>query len=132
MADILQWMYNSRTGAVIEAPSPAAALLLRAGIGWHGPFDSKEKALAYYSDNKAKNPGWTAPTSLVGTLGNIPKAAGGTVEAAKNTLGLGDADLRAWFIRIGEVLLGIVLVGVGVAKLTGTTNVVSNLVKARI
>ena len=35
-------------------------------------------------------------------------------------------------LRVGEILLGIVLIGVGVAKLTGTANVVSKAVKMGI
>jgi hypothetical protein len=33
-------------------------------------------------------------------------------------------DLQTTFIRIAEVLLGIMLIGVGVAKLTGTDNII--------
>lgn len=128
----MDWIYNSRTGAVITLPSLIALAQLKAGIGWHGPFDSKEAAIAYYNANKAGNTGWVAPTSLTGTVGNIPEAVAGTADAAQNTLGLSDADIRSWMIRIGEILLGIVLVGVGIAKLTGTTNAVAGLVKAKL
>jgi hypothetical protein len=41
-------------------------------------------------------------------------------------------DLGNILLRVGEVLLGIVLVGVGIAKLTGTTNFVATAVKAKI
>jgi hypothetical protein len=41
-------------------------------------------------------------------------------------------SLGNWFVRIGEILLGIVLVGVGVAKLTGANNIISTAVKAKI
>lgn len=36
------------------------------------------------------------------------------------------------WLRVGEVLLGIVLIAVGLARITGTQNTVSQLVKARI
>jgi hypothetical protein len=36
------------------------------------------------------------------------------------------------WLRVGEVLLGIVLIGVGLARITGTQNIVSSAVKARI
>lgn len=36
------------------------------------------------------------------------------------------------WLRVSEVLLGIVLIGVGLARITGTQNVVSQVVKARI
>jgi hypothetical protein len=34
-------------------------------------------------------------------------------------------NLGAWLLRIGEIILGVVLVGVGVAKLTGADNYIS-------
>jgi hypothetical protein len=45
---------------------------------------------------------------------------------------LGKFNLGAWMLRIGEVLLGIVLVGVGVARITGAQNAVSQIVKTRL
>lgn len=36
------------------------------------------------------------------------------------------------WLRVGEVLLGIVLIGVGLARITGAQNAVSSIVKARI
>lgn len=129
MADILEWIYNSHTGFVIELPSPAAFIELKSGLGWHGPFKTKQAAYDYYTQNSSSNPGWTAPTdSIGGALNN-----GGT--AAVKAVGLGsftNENITTWFIRIGEVLLGIVLLGVGLAKLTGTTNTVASFVKAKI
>lgn len=108
-----------------------AFLSLHAGVGYHGPFPTKQAALDYYNANKAANPGWKAPTGLGGNIVNAVESAGGKVN---QVLGdpLGKFNLAAWFLRVGEILLGLILVGVGVAKLTGTTNVVSQLVKARI
>jgi len=130
MPDILDWIYNSKTGAVIELPSPAAFVQLKSGLGWHGPFDSKDAAIAYYNANKAKNTGWKAPSSNpISAIGNVPSAIDDTIQ---NGLGLSDANIQSWLIRIGEILLGIVLLGVGVAKLTGTTNAIAKVVKAKI
>lgn len=130
MPDVLDWIYNSRTGIVVDLPKPAAFIELKSGLGWHGPFDSKEAAVKYYNDNKAKNPGWKEPTTNIGTaLGNAPSAINDQIQGG---LGLSDENIRTWMIRIGEILLGIVLVGVGVAKLTGTTNVIAKAVKAKI
>lgn len=42
---------------------------------------------------------------------------------------LGKFNLPSWFLRVGEILLGIVLVGVGLARVTGTQNIVSKAVK---
>lgn len=109
--------------------------LLHAGLGWHGPFDSKEAVNKYYNDNKAKNPGWKAPSSNpVDALGNTGAAINDQTNAVTSGVGLNlsDENIRSWLIRIGEILLGIVLVGVGVAKLTGTSNAIAGLVKAKI
>lgn len=127
----MSWYYNSNSGAVQEFPSALAEPSLHLGIGYHGPFPSKQAALDYYTANKAANPGWKAPTGLAGNLGNALSSSG---DKLNQVLGdpLGKFNLAAWFLRIGEVLLGLVLVGVGVAKLTGASNVVSTLVKAKI
>lgn len=126
-----KWYYNSSSGSVGNWEEFTVWPALHAGIGWHGPFDTKQAALDYYKNNKAKNPGWKAPTdSTLEQFGN----AAGVPDALSGVLGggLSDASIRSWMIRIGEILLGVVLVGVGVAKLTGAGNVVSQVVKAKI
>lgn len=134
----MSWYYNSNSGAVQEFPDALAEPSLHLGIGYHGPFPTKQAALDYYNANKAANPGWRAPTGLGGNIVNALGASGalgvGGAIATNPVVGdkLGTANLAAWFLRIGEILLGLILVGVGVAKLTGTSNVVSSLVKARI
>jgi len=64
------------------------------------------------------------------TLGQLPGAA---AKGAANAIeSLGGFNLGSWFLRIGEILLGLVLVGVGVARITGAQNVISKVVKAKI
>jgi hypothetical protein len=70
-------------------------------------------------------------------VGSIPGAAAkGAENAVKNLTNpldlLGSFNLGSWFLRIAEILLGLVLVGVGVAKLTGASNFISTAVKAKI
>lgn len=130
----MSFLYNSRSGYVIDTlliPGQQT-IYLKSGTGWHGPFDSRDAVNKYYADNHAKNPGWKAPTSYTGSVANLPDAIGDQTTAAVKGVGLSDDELRTWLIRIGEILLGIVLVGVGVAKLTGTTNAVASLVKAKL
>lgn len=109
--------------------------------GWHGPFDSYEAAFAYYKEQKAKpeNSWWASPdlTFIEGTLPD-PQTAGKAVKGAADVVGkaetavakgiihtiFGDIDIELWAMRIAEILLGTVLIGVGLAKLTGTTNIV--------
>lgn len=127
MAD--KWYYNSRSGLVKQYNEIEMFPALHAGTGWHGPFNTQQDALNYYTTNKAKNPGWKAPTDSISTgVSNL----GDTAVQAVGLGGLTNENITSWFLRIGEVLLGIVLVGVGLAKLTGTSNAVAKLVKAKI
>lgn len=132
MAD--KWYYNSNSGVVAQYNEVTEWPALHLGTGWHGPFDTKPDALNYYTTNKPKNPGWKAPTDSLktGAANAISTGTSDVTGAVKGVFGLSDDDIRSWLIRIGEILLGIVLVGVGVAKLTGTTNAVAGLVKAKI
>jgi len=127
----VKWYYNSNTGNIIQEDENnyLFQVSLHSGLGWHGPFNTEQDAINYYNTNKDKNPGWSQPTSsLLGKIGN----ATGVSTAISNTLGLSDNSIRSWLIRLGEISLGIVLVAVGVAKLTGTTNAVTKVVKAKI
>ena len=128
---ITEWIYNSRTGAVNSLPFGVAELELRSGLGWHGPFDSKAELLSYFEANRAANPGWHAPAGAKQILSEIPQTVGTAATDAVSGIYKG-LDLNVWLVRIGEILLGIVLVGVGIAKLTGTANAISKLAKAAI
>jgi hypothetical protein len=81
---------------------------------------------------------WLTGSTLAQNLGtvasaeaNIPGAAAQGASKAYQDI-LGGFNLGSWFLRIGEILLGLVLVGVGVAKLTGASNFISSAVKAKI
>jgi hypothetical protein len=62
------------------------------------------------------------------------QAAENAVTGANNAANKPDlsSGIGLWIVRIGEGLLGIVLIGIGVARFTGTQNAVSQIVKARI
>jgi hypothetical protein len=124
------WIYNSNTGAIVALPLPTATIELKSGLGWHGPFSSEQAAKSYYAEHAAANPGWKAPTNWQGAVGNL---AGDVQSGVKNiTDPFKNLNLGAWFIRIGEIALGIVLIGVGVAKLTGASNAISKVAKVVI
>jgi hypothetical protein len=63
-------------------------------------------------------------------LGQLPGAAAKGAANAIDTLG--GFNLSSWFLRIGEILLGLVLVGVGVARITGVQNAVSKIVRTKL
>ena len=74
------------------------------------------------------------PKALKGVAEGIGQVPGAKALSGLDAIGnffsqLGQAN--TW-IRIGEVLLGIVLIGIGLARITGTQNAVSSIVKARI
>jgi hypothetical protein len=129
------WYYNSNTGAVDQLPTAVGWGELHSGLGWHGPFNSKQDALDYYTNGKAANPGWKAPAGIPSNIINgIGTAASDAIHGPASAAHeiLGGVDITGWFVRIGEVLLGLVLLGVGVAKLTGSTNVIAKAVKAKL
>lgn len=133
MAEITDWNYNSLNGSVMQLPSVASSVLRATGLGWHGPFKTKEDALAYYTANKNAHPDWKAPAGVIDNVKNAVQVegdalTGGGVSAVTDPLG--KFNLGGWFLRIGEILIGLVLVGVGLAKLTGTTNFIVNTAKS--
>lgn len=135
MANLFVWLYNSNTGVVYELPSYMAAAELSSGLGWHGPFNTHDDAITYYNNNAAKNPGWKAPvgaTDIGAQLGNAGTSAGQAAVKVATQDTFKGLNLQTWFIRIGEILLGVILIGVGLAKLTGTSNVISSLAKVPI
>lgn len=124
----MSWFYNSDSGSINEVPDIVAWPELHLGLGWHGPFTSKDAAIAYYNLNKAANPGWKAPTGLGGTIENTVPGVSTVVNAGSWLQG----NIETLFIRVGEVLLGLVLIGIGVASLTGTSNFVSKAVRSKL
>lgn len=128
--------YNSDSGAISQQQIPdwlGGELTAHLGVGWHGPFKTKQAATDYYNQNKAQNPGWKAPTDNVGQqiLNTTPggDAVQNAVGGATSWFG---ANIETLLIRVGEILLGLVLVGIGVASLTGAGNVISKAVRSTI
>lgn len=125
------WYYNSKSGEIIDMKSNDPR---RLNPGWY--------ALKLDPDDTPDDPNWIQKlTKAIATLpifGNpalphlptnqIP-SPGEVVEATKNQF-LPDLDL--WLKRIAEVVIGGLLIGVGIAKLTGTDNAIAKLVKAGV
>jgi hypothetical protein len=118
-----EWWYNDQTGKLHQQTS---AFIGPQGKEWHGPYPTQEAAIAFYNGQKAAHPEWVPPIPPKTTIPDAVQSATDAINPFKN------ADLQSWLIRIGEILLGIVLIGVGIAKITGTTNQISSIVKARI
>jgi hypothetical protein len=133
----MKWYYNSRTGAIANFPTAIGDFYLHSGTGWHGPFNTQADALTYFDNNAGANPGWARPTGLLGSIENIPRAVGGIatqpitdINNKLDTLTNG-ININNWLIRISEIVLGVVLIAVGIAKLTGNENVVYRAVKGK-
>jgi hypothetical protein len=60
-------------------------------------------------------------------LGQVPGAAAKGAEDV-----IGKFNVGSWFLRIGEILLGLVLIGVGVARITGAQNAISKIVRTKL
>lgn len=111
---------DSGTKAQIEAKYPNNSEV------W-GPFADRLHAVSAQKQIQAN--AWKGIAGWFTQASGIPVTPG-VAQSGMDVLG--SLNLASWLIRIGEILLGIVLVGVGVAKLTGTTNFVASAVKARI
>ena len=95
----------------------------------HPEHTAYENLMAFLSEIIAKGLGKVI-TETTQLIAKVPQAA--AEGAAKAIDVLGGFNLSSWFMRIGEILLGIVLVGVGVARITGVQNAVSQIVKTKV
>lgn len=78
--------------------------------------------------------GWQAGIAELGAAGGFATGGSGGVAAGLNA---GESvgnffhglNLGEWILRIGEIVLGVVLVGVGIAHITGVQNTISKAAK---
>lgn len=147
MATTYDWYYNRVTGAVSQLIWGEAQLFHATGI-WLGPFADKQAAIDFYNAGKPQHPDWAPPTDPL----NLPQLGKNAVDSA-NTAATNQANQAAsdaankainavtggggtnnnwenWIIRIGEILLGLVLIAVGVNGLTKTVNTIKTAGKA--
>lgn len=92
-------------------------MLAKGGVaGLWGPFNTLDEAKAQAAKAAPTDPG-TITQNITG---------GG------NFFGVGslfDLNAGGWLLRIGEIVLGVVLIAVGVAKLTGIQNKIATAAK---
>lgn len=155
MANENDWYYNSYLGEITEMIGPWAALTVHSGIGWHGPFMNKSDAVAFYNAGKAANPGWKPPTSDLNIIGQAGNAISSVPGVASNVAGaVGSAasdivnapgkaytnavdavlgplqhDVRIWAVRVSEFILGVALIIVGLAHITGADTHIGRLAR---
>lgn len=107
-------------------------------LGFHGYATQAQADANKNSVNVIQGPELDAledSYSLGGGSGGITGADSPIIvpnQSAASTAGrdiLGNVAVGNWFLRIGEIVFGVVLVGVGVAKLTGASNAISKAVR---
>jgi hypothetical protein len=105
-------------------------------VRYMGPFNSQSAAQAAFPGPISIGD-WVG-AGVAGTIlgaGNVPNPASavGTGAAVGTAVdALGSFNIGAWFLRIGEILLGLVLVGVGIARITGAQNFISQIAKTKM
>jgi hypothetical protein len=90
----------------------------------YGPIDNTVNPPNGFPTRAAAQSAVTRFNSQSASQRETPGSAPFTPNAAKvpGADWLHGINLGGWLLRVGEILLGVVLIGVGVAKLTGTDN----------
>lgn len=97
-------------------PIPAPGPGILGGIPVVGPiYDAAGNLLGHFDPNGH---------FIKAVTGAEKKLIGGVVQGATKDIFKG-LDLQGVFLRLGEIILGVVLIGVGVAKLTGVDNTIA-------
>lgn len=115
------WYYDSLNNDVVHqnlAESLANALLTY----YHGPYATEALAETH--------------AGVVGATGIPNEPTGESLTKGLNTITgsvssdiLGGLNIGNLVLRAAEILLGITLIGVGIAKLTGAENIISSAIK---
>ena len=131
--------YNSKADYLAANPGYAGVSMQTVGNQNGYPTLAAANAEAnLLNTGSVSTPTQLEPTGPPGNLNTSPSATDKRVQAAGGTTGinpldvLGSFNIGSWFLRIGEILLGLVLIGVGVARLTGAQNAISQFVKTKM
>lgn len=129
---------NGSSAAQIAAYLTSMGANGSAFLSWYATAHAQSPSLTPYNASVV----WLAGTGVGNAVGASVGATGAaTNQTATGTVNglnqfskdvLGGFNLGGWFMRIGEILLGLVLIGVGVARITGVQNIVSAAVKTKI
>lgn len=112
------WFVFPQSGTIQRQSNPVLAIGL-VTTGWVGyATQAGAECQAKINPSNPSNIGHTAAS-----------AAGAAAKGASDILGVSGLNLGSLLLRVGEVVLGIVLIGVGVAHMTGTDNFVSSALK---
>lgn len=108
-----RWFYNTKSGSIIHISQPPLAAVQDILPTWKG-FDTQAEAVAYKKGNPPSIP----------IIGGIGTAIGQTGTALTDLNGfVSTLTQRATWIRIGEGVLGVILIAVGVMAMTRSSSV---------
>lgn len=118
---------NLITGSIQRQSNPVLAAALQAA-GYAGPFDwaTAQTVAAQHSGILAAAGGAVAGTNT-GVIGQAQQAVGGT---AGITDFLGRLTQAATWLRVAEVALGLVLIAVGLARITHAVPIATKIAGA--
>jgi hypothetical protein len=119
------WFYNEKSGRIIHEGNTLLAAVQEQLPLWHA-FNTKAEAEAYKA---AHPPSWPI-------LGQAADAAGSAVTAGVKGVDVGGflsalANPNTW-LRVGEVALGLILIAVGLAKMTSAIPAVNKIARLAI
>lgn len=120
------WIYNQLSGEIkhVNMAQWFGFYSLRVNGLWM-PFTSKKEAEDYKKKHPKKDPGLLSPGLSPGTIPGMP----GTGTLTDLSGFLSALTQRNTWLRIGEGLLGLMLIGIGVAALTKGTPIGSAIRK---
>lgn len=97
----------------------------------HPTLDPKQGLIAWFLvTSKLPNKLGHDIAIALGSAGQLSKDAGQAIGATFGKFDIFNGiNFGNWLMRGGEILIGLVLIGVGVAKITGTQNIISKIAK---
>jgi hypothetical protein len=122
MAAVQWWVIpeassSNLNGSFVVVSGTAAQIQAKYGSVAQGPFSSKAAAQA----QAANEPG------ISGNPGTAIKQ--GVQAAASDVLSASGVNVGSWLVRIGETVLGIVLLAIGLARITRAVPVATKIAK---
>jgi hypothetical protein len=115
---LMPWFYNSISGELANesgAAQLAYQAALHTGTGWHELNISGSASFAQAAAEALKEvPGGATPTgSAVQGLQNVPGSVAGAAASSISSSILGPLFQSNIWLRVAEVLIGVVLIGIG-------------------
>jgi hypothetical protein len=115
------WFYNDVSGRIIHEGNALLAAVQEQLPSWHA-FNTKAEAEAYKAAHHASVP----------IIGQAADAAGSAVRGVDMPAFFSALTNGNTWLRIGEVALGLILIAVGLAKMTSAIPVANKIARLAI